>query len=223
MKKSTENFSWSIILAPASDFFHQILRGVHMNTTTNYTLPQWEKSDPIKMSDFNDLTHKLDTALKGHDDTLNTKADTSSVTAVQQEVAAAREANCLVKLAGPLVTTTENAAMEFDLSQVDMTQVAALFVVFSIGSGSGNASLSANGTTVSTVCSNNWSTSAGIAWVVPMGDKVACFATNAISKSNMSTNQNGTCDTVAWASINRITISGSATAGATAILFAVTK
>ena len=53
------------------------------------------------MSDFNDLTHKLDTALKGHDDTLNTKADTSAVTAVQQEVAAAREANCLVKLAGP--------------------------------------------------------------------------------------------------------------------------
>ena len=43
-----------------------------MNTTTNYTLPQWEKSDPIKMSDFNDLTHKLDTALKSHDDTLNT-------------------------------------------------------------------------------------------------------------------------------------------------------
>ena len=101
-----------------------------MNTTTNYTLPQWEKSDPIKMSDFNDLTHKLDTALKSHDDTLNTKADTSAVTAVQQEVAAAREANCLVKLAGPIVTTTENAAMEFDLSQVDMTKVAALYLTF---------------------------------------------------------------------------------------------
>lgn len=194
-----------------------------MKRTTNYSLPTWEKSDFIQMSDFNDLTHKLDTALKSHDDTLNTKADTSAVTAVQQEVAAAREANCLVKLAGPLVTTAANAAMEFDLSQVDMTKVAALFVVFSIGSGSGNASLSANGTKVSTVCSNNFSTSAGIAWVVPMGDKVACFATNAFNKSGMSTNQNGTCDTVAWASINRITISGSANAGATAILFAVTK
>ena len=155
MKKSTENFSWSIILAPASDFFHQILRGVHMNTTTNYTLPQWEKSDPIKMSDFNDLTHKLDTALKSHDDTLNTKADTSAVTAVQQEVAAAREANCLVKLAGPLVTTAANAAMEFVLSQVDMTKVAALFVVFSAG-GSGEIKLSANDTVVSSICSNNF-------------------------------------------------------------------
>jgi hypothetical protein len=102
------------------------------------------------MSDFNDLTHKLDTALKSHDDTLNTKADTSAVTAVQQEVAAAREANCLVKLAGPLVTTAANAAMEFDLSQVDMTKVAALFVLFSAG-GSGEIKLSANDTVVSTV------------------------------------------------------------------------
>ena len=84
-----------------------------MKRTTNYALPTWEKSDFIQMSDFNDLTHKLDAALKSHDDTLNTKADTSSVTAVQQEVAAAREANCLVKLAGPLVTTAADAAMEF--------------------------------------------------------------------------------------------------------------
>ena len=107
------------------------------------------------MSDFNDLTHKLDTALKNHDDTLNTKTDTSSVTAVQQEVAAAREANCLLKLAGPLVTTAANAAMEFDLSQVDMTKVAALFVVFSAG-GSGEIKLSANDTVVSSICSNNF-------------------------------------------------------------------
>ena len=194
-----------------------------MGKTANYGLPKWEKSDFIKMDDFNDAFGKIESALSGHDESLDGKASTAAITAVQQEVAAAREANCLVKLAGPIVTTTENAAMEFDLSQVDMTKVAALFVVFSIGSGSGNASLSANGTTVSTVCSNNFSTSAGIAWVVPMGDKVACFVTNAINKSGMPMNQSGTCDTVAWASINRITLSGSANAGATATLFAVRK
>lgn len=105
-------------------FISIITEDFALKHTTNYALPDWEKSDFIQMSDFNDLTHKLDTALKSHDDTLNTKADTSSVTAVQQEVAAAREANCLVKLAGPLVTTAANAAMEFDLSQVDMTKVA---------------------------------------------------------------------------------------------------
>ena len=112
-------------------FISIITEDFALKRTTNYALPDWEKSDFIQMSDFNDLTHKLDTALKSHD-TLNTKADTSAVTAVQQ----AREANCLVKLAGPLVTTAANAAMEFDLSQVDMTKVAALFVVFSAG-GSG--------------------------------------------------------------------------------------
>ena len=126
-----------------------------MGKTANYGLPKWEKSDFIKMEDFNDAFGKIESALSGHDDTLNTKADTSSVTAVQQEVAAAREANCLVKLAGPLVTTAANAAMEFDLSQVDMTKVAALFVVFSAG-GSGEIKLSANDTVVSSICSNNF-------------------------------------------------------------------
>ena len=223
MKKSTENFSWSIILAPASDFFHQILRGVHMNTTTNYTLPQWEKSDPIKMSDFNDLTHKLDTALKGHDDTLNTKADTSAVTAVQQEVAAAREANCLVKLAGPLVTTTENGTLNFDLSQVDMTKVAALFVVFSVGASSGTASVSANDSVVSTICSNNGSISAGIVWLVPLDGKVGAFSANAVSRRGLSTANSGTNTAVEWTALNKVTIGGTSYSGATATLFAVKK
>ena len=221
MKKSTENSSWSIILAPASDFFHQILRGVHMNTTTNYTLPQWEKSDPIKMSDFNDLTHKLDTALKGHDDTLNTKADTSSVTAVQQEVAAAREANCLVKLAGPLVTTAANAAMEFDLSQVDMTKVATLFFTFCAGSSSGSLKLSVNGTELGTACANSWSTSAGLLWLTPFLEGVSYHST--VVSNDGGTGGSKTNTTVKWNEINSITLSGTSNAGATATLFAVKR
>ena len=74
-------------------FISIITEDFALKRTTNYALPDWEKPDFIQMSDFNDLTHKLDTALKSHDDTLNTKADTSAVTAVQQEAAAAREAN----------------------------------------------------------------------------------------------------------------------------------
>ena len=35
-----------------------------MKRTANYALPDWEKSDFIKMDDFNDLTAKLDAALK---------------------------------------------------------------------------------------------------------------------------------------------------------------
>lgn len=193
-----------------------------MKRTTNYSLPTWEKSDFIQMSDFNDLTHKLDTALKSHDDTLNTKADTSSVTAVQQEVAAAREANCLVKLAGPLVTTADNAAMEFDLSQVDMSKVAALFVVFSAG-GSGEVKLNANDTVVASLCSNNFYNSAGIGWLVPINGKISCFVSGSTESGTSLSGYSGTCMTIEWTAINKITINGKSNAGATAILFAVRK
>ena len=192
-----------------------------MNRTENYALPTWEKSDFIQMSDFNDLTHKLDAALKSHDDTLNTKADTSSVTAVQQEVAAAREANCLVKLAGPLVTTADNAAMEFDLSQVDMSKVAALFFTFCAGQTNGAMTLAVNGTSLGTVCTHNWSTSAGFVWLVPFGSGVA-FST-LLTSSGSSSGGAATNADLKWAQIKKLTISGTSYAGATATLFVVRK
>ncbi len=192
-----------------------------MKRTTNYTLPTWEKSDFIQMSDFNDLTHKLDTALKSHDDTLNTKADTSAVTAVQQEVAAAREANCLVKLAGPIVTTADNAEMNFDLSQVDMSKVAALFFTFCAGQTNGVMTLAVNGTSLGTVCSHSWSTSAGFVWLVPFGNGVA-FST-LLTSSGSGSGGAATSTDLKWAQIKKLTISGTSYAGATATLFAVRK
>ena len=204
-------------------FISIITEDFALKRTTNYALPDWEKSDFIQMSDFNDLTHKLDTALKSHDDTLNTKADTSAVTAVQQEVAAAREANCLVKLAGPLVTTAANAAMEFDLSQVDMTKVAALFVVFSAGSVGGTMGVSVNNTFVGTICTNNRSTSAGVAWLFPFGDHVASYAFSACDGDGLTSGGSGTIDSVNWTEITSVKVSGGSSAGATATLFAVKK
>ena len=192
-----------------------------MKRTTNYSLPTWEKSDFIQMSDFNDLTHKLDTALKSHDDTLNTKADTSSVTAVQQEISETRAANCLVKLAGPIVTTAANAAMEFDLSQVDMTQVAALFFTFCAGSSSGSLKLSVNGTELGTACANSWSTSAGLLWLTPFLEGVSYHST--VVSNDGGTGGSKTNTTVKWNEINNVTLSGTSNAGATATLFAVRK
>ena len=203
-------------------FISIITEDFALKRTTNYALPDWEKSDFIQMSDFNDLTHKLDTALKGHDDTLNTKADTSAVTAVQQEVAAAREANCLVKLAGPIVTTTENAAMEFDLSQVDMTKVAALFLTFCVA-GSSTTALSVNGTSVADICTNNRSTSAGLIWLVPFNGKVACRSTFVCNVGGLGTTGSGNTESVNWTLINKVKLSGGSSAGATATLFAVKK
>ena len=194
-----------------------------MGKTANYGLPKWEKSDFIKMDDFNDAFGKIESALSGHDDTLSAKADTSAVTAVQQEVAAAREANCLVKLAGPLVTTAANAAMEFDLSQVDMTKVAALFVVFSVGASSGTASVSANDSVVSTICSNNNSTSAGIVWLMPLNDTIGAFSTYATTRSNASTMSNGANTSVAWTALTKVTNRGTSYRGATETLFGEKK
>ena len=204
-------------------FISIITEDFALKRTTNYALPDWEKSDFIQMSDFNDLTHKLDTALKANADAAASKASSAELNAVQQEVAAAREANCLVKLAGPLVTTADNAAMEFDLSQVDMTKVAALFVVFSAGSVGGTMGVSVNNTFVGTICTNNRSTSAGVAWLFPFGDHVASYAFSACDGDGLTSGGSGTIDSVNWTEITSVKVSGGSSAGATATLFAVKK
>ena len=144
-----------------------------MEKTANYQLPQWVKEDAIKMEDFNAAFGTLDGALKTQSDAIAGKAGGEDLTAVRQEVAAAREADCLVKLAGPLVTTTENGTLNFDLSQVDMTKIAALFFTFCAGQTNGTMTLAVNNTSLGTLCTHNWSTSAGFVWLVPFGNGVA--------------------------------------------------
>ena len=192
-----------------------------METTTNYKLPQWVKVDQIKMDDFNGAFGKIDTALKANADAAASKASSAELDAVQQEVAAAREANCLVKLAGPIVTTTENGTLNFDLSQVDMTKVAALFFTFCAGSSSGSLKLSVNGTELGTACANSWSTSAGLLWLTPFLEGVSYHST--VVSNDGGTGGSKTNATVKWNEINSITLSGTSNAGATATLFAVRK
>ena len=52
-----------------------------MKKTDNYSLPQWEKQDFIKMEDFNDLTQKTDAALKANADAAGGKADGAATSA----------------------------------------------------------------------------------------------------------------------------------------------
>ena len=191
-----------------------------METTTNYKLPQWVKADQIKMDDFNGAFANIDAALKANADAAASKASSAELNAVQQEVAAAREANCLVKLAGPLVTTAADAAMEFDLSQVDMTRVAALFLTFSASSVSGTMSVSVNNASVGTICSNDRSTSAGVAWLFPFGGKVASYTFSACNVGGL-TNYSDTTESVNWTGVTSVKLSGGSNAGATATLFAI--
>ena len=193
-----------------------------METTTNYKLPQWVKADQIKMDDFNGAFANIDAALKANADAAASKASSAELNAVQQEVAAAREANCLVKLAGPLVTTAADAAMEFDLSQVDMTRVAALFLTFSASSVSGTMSVSVNNASVGTICNNDRSTSAGVAWLFPFGGKVASYTFSACNVGGL-TNYSDTTESVNWTGVTSVKLSGGSNAGATATLFAIKK
>ena len=192
-----------------------------METTTNYKLPQWVKADQIKMDDFNGAFGKIDTALKANADAAASKASSAELNAVRQDLAAAREANCLVKLAGPLVTTAEDAALNFDLSQVDMTQVAALFFTFCAGQTNGTMTLAVNNTSLGTLCTHNWSTSAGFVWLVPFGSGVA-FST-LLTSSGSSSGGAATNTDLKWVQLKKLTISGTSYAGATATLFAVRK
>lgn len=193
-----------------------------MNKTANFDLPQWEKSDFIQMDDFNAAFGTLDGALKAQSDAIAGKAGSDEVGAVRQEIVETRAANCLVKLAGPIVTAADNAEMNFDLSQVDMSKVAALFFTFCAGSSSGNMEISVNGTSLGTVCSNSWSTTAGILWLVPMSGDVSFVSTLVLNNSNGTAGYGG-CGAVKWDAVNKVTLAGTSSAGATATLFAVKK
>jgi len=72
-----------------------------MKRTTNYDLPTWEKDDFIRMQDFNDLTGKLDAALKSGADATAEKADG---TATQQ---------ALSSLQSSIGTTGENCRIVY--------------------------------------------------------------------------------------------------------------
>ena len=61
-----------------------------MEKTANYGLPKWEKSDFIKMEDFNAAFGKIDETLKANADAVAAKAEAETVTAIAQTIAAAR-------------------------------------------------------------------------------------------------------------------------------------
>ena len=192
-----------------------------MKRTSNYALPSWEKSDFIKMEDFNGMTQALDTALKQQSDALQTKAASGDLAAVQQELAAARAENCFRKLAGPIVTAAANEAMTFDLSQLDMTRIAALIIVLRASGVGGTVDLYANSTNIGTACTNSRTSSAGMVWLVPAIGGVAAASRMASSGSSGGYNGSNMTDAVSWAELTSVSLGGVSYAGMTASLFAL--
>ena len=103
-----------------------------MKKTDNYSLPQWEKQDFIKMEDFNDLTQKTDAALKAHDTALWEKAAATALAAEAENRSAALAAlsknlgaaghNCRIAFGSYTGTGTTGAAspntLQFDFYPV---------------------------------------------------------------------------------------------------------
>ena len=78
-----------------------------MTKTTNYQLPEWEKTDRIQMKDFNDMTATLDAALKANAD------------AIAAETTARVAGDALVKLVD-LTLQEETQKWDIDLSGIDL-------------------------------------------------------------------------------------------------------
>lgn len=61
-----------------------------MGKTADYGLPKWEKSDFIKMDDFNAAFGKIDETLKANADAVTAKAEAETVTAIAQTIAGSK-------------------------------------------------------------------------------------------------------------------------------------
>ena len=61
-----------------------------MGKAANYGLPKWEKSDFIKMDDFNAAFGKIDETLKANADAVAAEAEAEAVTAIAQTIASSK-------------------------------------------------------------------------------------------------------------------------------------
>ena len=86
-----------------------------MTKTTNYRLPEWEKTDRIQMKDFNDMTATLDAALKANAD------------AIAAETTARVAGDALVKLVD-LTLQEETQKWDIDLSGIDLRSFSKLII-----------------------------------------------------------------------------------------------
>ena len=104
-----------------------------MGKTANYGLPKWEKSDFIKMDDFNAAFGKIDETLKANADAVAAKAEAETVTAIAQMIASSKI--CRAKF-GTYTGTGKTGETNKRTISVDFTPV--LVAVVSEGDITGN-------------------------------------------------------------------------------------
>ena len=207
-----------------------------MGKTANYGLPDWEKSDFIQMSDFNDAFGKIDAQMKKNADKANAAASAESVgtqiTAVQEQIVAVEQEIKLVSLGEPRTTTAANGSIVYDLSALNMADYRAFLVfasVFANGvsvSDAGKIELLCDDKNLGELADAMGGHAATVAWVFPAATGVGAGYHTPTQKRNNTFEGvsgallNGSAD---WNTIQSLTFKFTGKAGAGAILYGLKK
>ena len=126
---------------------------IPIETTKNYALPKWKKSDFIQMDDFNDAFAKLDTALKAEADARAAADSTASKALSALEQTVTKSKLCRIKYgsytgngksgkANPNTLSCDFYPVLLIISRIDeysnITRAIAIRGVSKFGSGAGN-------------------------------------------------------------------------------------
>lgn len=126
---------------------------IPIETTKNYALPKWKKSDFIQMDDFNDAFAKLDTALKAEADARAAADSTASKALSTLEQTVTKSKLCRIKYgsytgngksgkANPNTLSCDFYPVLLIISRIDeysnITRAVAIRGVSKFGSGAGN-------------------------------------------------------------------------------------
>lgn len=126
---------------------------IPIETTKNYALPKWKKSDFIQMDDFNDAFAKLDTALKAEADARAAADSTASKALSALEQTVTKSKLCRIKCgsytgngksgkANPNTLSCDFYPVLLIISKIDeysnITRAVAIRGVSKFGSGAGN-------------------------------------------------------------------------------------
>ena len=148
-----------------------------METTTNYGLPKWVKSDQIRMDTFNDAFGRIDAQMKKNADKAGAAASAESVgaqiTAVQEKIVAVEQEIKLVSLGEPRTTAAANGSIVYDLSALNMADYRAFLVFATVdaaGTGvsdKGRVELLCDSNSIGLLADAMGGHAATVAWIFP--------------------------------------------------------
>ena len=105
------------------------------NHTTNYDLNQWEGTDKVLRTEFNQDNAKIDAALKANADAIAGKADRADVAALEVELTALETKSTLQTLKA-VTQAADDGVLTIDLSDMDWSQWSTVYICLDLqGSG----------------------------------------------------------------------------------------